>query len=206
MQEVIPGVLEWSTYHEGIRQQVSSHYVDPLGGGGPTLIDPMVPDEGIEAIAARGAPARIVLTNRHHYRHSEALVREFGCPVLCPRAGLHEFEGGPEVEPFDFGDEPAPGITALEVAAISPDDTALHVAAGDGALAFADGLIHYGEVGFVPDFLIGDDPEPVKREMTAALRRLLELDLPFDSLLFAHGASLIGGGRRALAEFVEGQG
>jgi hypothetical protein len=204
MHEVIPGVLEWSTYHEGIRQHVSSHYVDPLGDGGPTLVDPMLPDEGIEAIAARGTPARIVLTNRHHYRHSDLLVREFACPVLCPRAGLHEFEGGPDVEPFDFGDELAPGITALEVAAISPEDTALHIAAGGGALAFADGLINYGEPGFVPDFLIGDDPGPIKREMTAALGRLLELDLEFDHLLFAVPDFLVGGGRQALREFVEG--
>jgi len=34
----------------------------------------------------------------------------------------------------------------------------------------------------------------------AALRRLLDLD--FDSLLFAHGEPLIGGGRAALREFV----
>ena len=41
----------------------------------------------------------------------------------------------------------------------------LQIDAGGGALLFADSLIHYGEVGFVPDNLIGDEPERVKEEI-----------------------------------------
>ena len=66
------------------------------------------------------------------------------------------------MEGFRPGDLVAPGVEALEVGSIAPDEAALHIEAGGGALAFADGLIHTGgELGFVPDSLMGDDPEEV---------------------------------------------
>lgn len=84
---------------------------------------------------------------------------------------------------------------------LTSDDAVLRIEAGDGALLFADSVIHYGELGFVPDNLIGEDPERVKaliRQRSAAL-----LDERFDNLLFAHGTPMIGGGREALRAFVE---
>jgi len=123
MEEIRPGLWHWTAMHPKIKTTVSSYYVGASG----TLIDPMVPPEGLEWFRAHGAPERIVLTNRHHYRQSEELRAEFGCPVLCHEAGLHEFEGGPEVQGFRFDDRLAPGITALEVGAICPDETGLHV-------------------------------------------------------------------------------
>jgi hypothetical protein len=197
MEEIRPGLWHWTAMHPRIKAMVSSYYVAASG----TLIDPMLPPEGLEWFRAHGAPRRIVLTNRHHYRQSDELRAEFGCPVLCHEAGLHEFEGGPEVEGFRFGDRLAPEITALEVGAICPEETALHVVLHDGSLAFADGLIHHGELGFVSDRLLGDDPEGVKSGLRASFRTLL--DHRFDSLLFAHGDPLVGGGREALREFLE---
>jgi hypothetical protein len=130
-------------------------------------------------------------------------VEKFDCIVRCSEPGLHEFEGGPDVEGFGFGEELASGITAVEVGAICPDETALHIAIGDGAIAFADGLTRPGggSLAFVPDFLMGDDPEAVKKGLVDAFRELLGLS--FDSLLFAHGDPLAGAGKRALREFVE---
>jgi hypothetical protein len=206
MQELIPGVLHWRPFNEAIGQRVGSHYVDPLDGGGPTLIDPLLDDESeLSEIAGRGAPARIVLSIGLHRRSIVRLADEFGCPVLCHRAGVERLEDlAVSVEPFDFGDELAPGITALEQGAIAPDDTALHIRAGDGALLFADGLMRQGgELGFASDTLLGDDPESVRGEMWEALHRLIDMDLVFDNLLFAHGEPLVGGGERALREFVD---
>ncbi len=201
MREILPGVFHWTTFHEGIRQPVSSYYVGPEDGGA-TAIDPRVPEEGLDWFRESGAPERILLTNRHHYRHSGRFVEAFGCSVLCERSGLYEFEEGPPVEPYEFGREVAPGITALEVGAICSEDAALHVRAGHGALAFADALVHYGDrVGFVPDSYLGEDPEGVKRGVRVAVRRLLEQE--FDTLLFAHGDPVVGGGRKALEAFLE---
>jgi len=199
MDEVLPGVLHWTTFHEGIGQPVHSHfYVE-----GSALFDPRVPDEGLEEVARHGRPEVILLSNRHHLRHAEAFAEAFGCPIRAHRSGLHEFAGGPDVQPFEFGDEVAPGVRALEVGALTPEDTAFHVREGSGALLFADAVIRNGdgELSFVPDGLMGDDPEGVRHGLVAALRRLL--DEPFDALLFAHGAPVATGGHERLRAFVE---
>jgi glyoxylase-like metal-dependent hydrolase (beta-lactamase superfamily II) len=142
-----------------------------------------------------------VLSNRHHLRNAERIAERFDCPILCHEAGLHEFKDGPEVEGFAFGDGLADDVTALPMDAICPEDTALRIDAGEGALLFADTLIHYGEIGFVPDNLIGENPEEVKR--VAVQRASALLDEPFDHLLFAHGTPLIGGGKEALRAFAD---
>ena len=196
MEEIRPSLWHWKAIHPKIGIEVSSYYV----AGSETLIDPMLPAEGIEWFREHGEPRRIVLTNRHHYRQSGAFRGEFGCTVLCHEAGLYEFETGPEVAGFRFSDQVAPGIVALEVGAICPEETALHIDLGDGLLSFADALINHGELGFVPDWLLGDDPDGVKRGLHDSLRALL--DRHFDGLLFAHGDPLLGGGKRALERFV----
>ena len=199
MKEIVPGILHWTAFHEGIGFDVSSYFVER----GATLIDPMLPPGGLEAFRGR-EPEVILLTNRHHYRHSDRFVDAFGCPVRCHAAGLHEFEGGPEVEGFSFGDDVASGILALEVGALTPEETAFHVDAGPRALSFGDAVINEpGEgLGFVPDKYIGDDPEDVKEGLRESFRRLLAHD--FDALLIAHGEPVPKGGKAALLEFAAG--
>jgi len=199
MKEIVPGILHWTAFHEGIGFDVSSYFVER----GATLIDPMLPPGGVEAFRGR-EPEVILLTNRHHYRHSDRFVEAFGCPVRCHAAGLHEFEGGPEVEGFSFGDDVANGILALEVGALTPEETAFHVDAGPRALSFGDAVINEpGEgLGFVPDKYIGDDPEGVKEGLRESFRRLLAHD--FDALLIAHGEPVPKGGKAALLEFAAG--
>lgn len=196
MDEISPGLHHWKAQHPRIREQVSSYYVEPSR----TLLDPMLPpDAGLEAFRGR-EPERIVLTNRHHYRDSAAFVDEFGCPVLCHEAGLHEFEGGPDVEGFAFGDRLADGIVAHEVGVICPEETAVDIEIAGGALAFADGIVRYaGELGFVPDGLLGDDPAAIKRGLFAAATRLADLDP--ELLLFAHGDPLVESGGDTLRRF-----
>jgi hypothetical protein len=141
--------------------------------------------------------------DRHHLRHAPELAEHFGCPILCHEAGLHEFSDGPDVQGFAFGERLADDVVALEMDAICPEDTVLRIEHGGGALLFADSLIRYGEVGFVPDELIGEDPEGVKREIRDRCAALLE-DERFEHLLFAHGEPLPGGGEAALRAVAEG--
>jgi hypothetical protein len=198
MNEVLPGVLHWTTYHEGIGRPVHSHFAVEAAA----LIDPRVPDGGVDEVAQYGRPDRILLSNRHHLRHSEQFAAAFGCPIRCHEAGLWEFDQGPDVQPFRFGDEVAPGITALEMGALTPEDTVFHLRTGPGALLFADGLIRGrdGALQFVPDELMGDDPDAVKVGLRESLRRLLGED--FDALLFAHGDPMASRGHDALRSFV----
>ncbi|HEX5900145.1 MAG TPA: hypothetical protein VFY32_12155, partial [Solirubrobacteraceae bacterium] len=188
-----PGIVDWSAFHEGIGQEVHSHYATASG----VLIDPMPADGELP-----GEPRLVVLTNRHHLRHAT----DYGCPIRCHQAGLHEFEGiGVDVEGFAFGDEVAPGVRALEVGVLCPEETALHLAVGDGFVALADAIVRAqdGGLAFVPDFLLGDDPQAVKTGLRDAFARLLEEEA-FDGLLLAHGAPTASGGRAELQAFVTG--
>jgi hypothetical protein len=196
MREILPGIWHWTVTHPNTDSVVSSYWARPSRA----VIDALAPEEGLEAFEQE-PPDRVLLSNRHHLRHAERFADRFGCAIECSKPGLHEFEGGPEVEGFDFGDEVAPGTEALEVGAICPDESALLIREG-AALAIADGIRHYdGEMGFFSDWLLGDDPEGVKSGLRESYRRLLELD--FDNLLFAHGDPIVGGGKRALRDFCE---
>jgi hypothetical protein len=202
MQEIAPGIFHWTTYHDGIRQQVHSYYVPESAA----VIDPREPDEGLDWFAERTAPEQVLLTNRHHYRDSGLFADRFGARVLCNENGLHEFEGGPAVEGFAFGSEVAPGITAHEVGVLCPEESALHIQGGGGALSVADGVVRWegpdAPIGFVPDFLLGDDPDEVKDGLRAAYTRLAD-ELEFDTLLMAHGNPVAGGARATLRAFAE---
>ncbi|HEY3192775.1 MAG TPA: hypothetical protein VGJ61_08335 [Solirubrobacterales bacterium] len=194
MDEILPGVWHWTAIHPNTGSEVSSYWVRPSRA----VIDALLPDQGIDAFQEE-PPNRVLLSNRHHLRHAELFAEELGCTIECSKPGLHEFDAGPAVEGFDFGDEIAPGIEALEVGAICPDESALLIADA-GALAIADGIRHYdGKMDFFSDYLLGDDPEGVRAGLREAYAGLLDRD--FDSLLFAHGDPIIGGGKRALGEF-----
>ena len=118
--------------------------------------------------------------------------------------GLHEFTQGERVRGFRAGDVLPGGVASFAVGAICPDETALHIATAEGALAIADGIVRDadGSLAFVPDELMGGEPGEVKRGLRSAYARLL--DLEFDHLLFAHGAPWLGGGKAALRAFAVG--
>ena len=197
MEEILPGVWHWTATHPSTGSEVSSYWVRPSRA----VIDALLPEGGIEAFAPE-PPEQVLLSNRHHLRHGELLAQELGCTIRCSKPGLHEFSDGPPVEGFDFGDEVAPGIEAIEIGAICPDESAL-LSQEPGALSIADGIRHYdGEMDFFSDRLLGDDPEGVKAGLRDAYAGVLDRD--FDSLLFAHGDPIVGGGKEALRRFADG--
>lgn len=199
MNEISPGLWHWTARHPYIGVDVSSYYLE----GDRVLLDPMIPPEGLGWFDEHGAPEHILLTNRHHDRQAWPIRERFGSTVHCVRNGVHELEGRGPVEPFDFGDELPGGVIVYEVDAICPDDTALHIPR-HGALACADGVVHYGDaLGFVPERYM-DDPERTKRGLRDAYAGLLELD--FDVLLVAHGTPLVGGAKEALRRFSHASG
>ena len=194
MEEILPGVWHWTAKHPSTGSEVSSYWVRPAR----TVIDALLPEDGIDAFAAE-RPERVVLSNRHHLRHAELFAQELSCTIHCSKPGLHEFVEGPAVEGFEFGDEAAPGIEAIEIGAICPDESAL-LNSEARALSIADGIRHYdGEMSFFSDRLLGDDPEGVKAGLRESYSRILDRD--FDSLLFAHGDPIVRGGKDALRRF-----
>ena len=191
MDEIAPGIFHWTAEHPRIGLEVSSYWLP----GQRVLLDPItVPDE-IEDID------EILLTNRHHLRAGLEARERLGAVIRAPAPGMHEYSEGEPVEPYEFGDPLAGGaVTTHEVGSICPDEAALHIPAVS-ALAVADGVIHYGELRFVPDNLM-DDPEDTKRGLVAAYARLAG-ELEFDNLLTAHGPPVAGGARERLRGFAE---
>ena len=196
--KIAAGLFHWSAFHPEQGVVVSSYCV----GTARVLIDPMVPDEGLTWFESR-APEHVLLTNRYHSRGSAAFVDAFGCRVRCHRAGLEHVRERVAAEPFEHGEVLAGGIEALAIPGFTTDETALHVPAAGGALAFADVLIREGEgpLGYAPDGWYGDDPEPAKARVVQAAGALLAVD--FRHLLLTHGEPIVDGGKEALRGFLE---
>lgn len=199
IEELLPGLVGWSAFHKGIERTV--HSVFELSSG--TLIDPMEPEEGLGAIEQVGEPKRIVLTNRHHYRHSARYAKRFTCPVLCHEAGLPHFDADRTVQGFSFDEQLADGVRALELASICAEETTVLLDLADGALVFGDGLTRAedGSLKFMPDSLLGDDSESVRAGLSKHMQRMLEEE-DFEALLFAHATPVLGGGQGLLADFL----
>ena len=87
MQEILPGIFHWMTFHHGIEQDVHSYHIAVLDP--PVLIDPRVPAEGLGWFKAHKPPLHIYLTNRHHYRQSGRFEDYYGTKVWCHKDGLH---------------------------------------------------------------------------------------------------------------------
>ncbi len=196
MRELIPGLWHWSTEHPNLGQEVSSYYMAEAAAA----LDPMVPADGLAAFDGLPTPRHVVLSCRHHDRDHAQFVEAFGAEFHVSEHGVGEYPGEAVIA-YSVGDPIVPGISAVANGPIAPDDMILRLDVDGGALLFADSLINSdGQIGFVPDGLLGDDPDQVRRDITAALRPLL--DQPFEHLLFAHGDPVVGGGRDTLAAFV----
>jgi len=200
IQEIVPGIVQWDAFRETIGRRVHSTFV--LSSG--TLIDPMEPDDGLDAIAELAPPRRIVLSNRLHYRDSARYAKHFGCPVLCHEAGLSHFADERPVQGFSFDEQLADDVRALELGSICAEETTLLLDVGGGALAFGDGLARDGDgaLTFMPDQLLGEDPADVRAGLTKNLRRMLDEE-DFDALLFAHAEPVPSGGHALLGDFLE---
>src|SRR3972149_11035381 len=125
MEEILPGVFHWITFHERIELDVHSYFVAETD---PTImIDPRKPAEGLRWFKKPKPPKHIYLTNRHHYRHSGQFVDYYGTKVWCHKDGLHEFKKGEKVEAFNHGDELPGGILALGGGMLCPEETASYL-------------------------------------------------------------------------------
>src|SRR4051812_9572880 len=204
MRELLPGVWHWTAFHDSIGQDVCSYWIEPAG----IVIDPMVPpDVGLDWFDARDIrPQQAVLTIGLHWRHSEQFAERWRIPIRVPWPALERYEGTDrpgKCAKYEWGDEVAPGVTAVEIDAIAPDEGALYIAHGEGAVAIADGLLRVrggAPLGFMPDSLLGDDPETVKEGLRDAYRGLLTRE--WDTLLLAHGDPIATGAREELKDFL----
>lgn len=116
---------------------------------------------------------------------------------------MHEFTHSEKVTGFEHGIELPGKIKALEVGVLCPEETAYHIPVSGGILSIGDAIIRdeQGRLAFVDDYLLGDDPEAVKRGLQKVFKG--HLRRKFDHLLFAHGKPLIGDAKEKLRKFLE---
>src|SRR5262249_40768682 len=142
VREVLPGVFHWTAVHPEIRVDVHCHYLEAQC----TLLDPLVPEEGLAWFERRGPPRHVLLTNRLHSRASALFATRFGSDIWCNAEGLDHFgEGGElpglEVHGFRAGDELFGGVQSLRIGELCPDETAFWIPGPEPALAIADGIV-----------------------------------------------------------------
>lgn len=193
--EVAPGVFHWTAHYEKISSDVSSYYV----AGPGVAIDPMLPAD--ESDELPGEVKHIVLTTGHHDRSAAQLAASSGAVVWGGPRIAGELAGKLDVREVEDGTEIADGVTIHHIGGLADHESVVHIATGDGALVIGDALmVSDGEISFVPDEWLGDDPAAVKAAIKKRFSELLVLD--FDNLLSAHGGPTIGGGKQLLQEFV----
>jgi len=195
MREILPGVLTWPWFSARHGYDFNGWLVRHPGGN--VCIDPVEMDDPTLDEIAREGVARILLTNRNHFRAGArvrdrtnarvavhpadaAFVREKGTPVD------DELQPGQRVGPFEV--VAAPGKSPGEVALYWSERRALLV--GDACVGKPP-----GECALLPDAVIDD-----KRALIESLRRLSKLD--FDALLLGDGAPILTAGRAALERLV----
>jgi hypothetical protein len=126
----------------------------------------------------------------------------FDSKIWCHEAGLYHFTEEQKVQGFSHGITLPGGLRALKVGVLCPEETAFYLPQAGGFLSIGDAIVRInGQLDFVPDPLLGDDPETVKEGLVRVFSG--HLDLVFEHLLFAHGAPVLHKGKRELTRFLE---
>jgi len=195
MREILPGVLTWPWFSARHGYDFNGWLVRHPQGN--VCIDPAeMPEEVLEEIAREGV-ARIVLTNRNHFRSSMRVRERTGARIAIHPADAEFARGkGTAVD-----DELTPGgavgpFAVVDAHGKSPGEIALQWRARR-ILLVGDACVGKppGECALLPDAVIDDKPALIE-----SLRRLSRLD--FDSLLVGDGAPILEGGRAALERLV----
>lgn len=195
MREILPGVLTWPWFSERHGYDFNGYLFRSTGGN--VCVDPVeMSDEVLDHIAREGV-SLVVLTNRNHTRASARVRERTGALVAVHAADApHARAQGAVIDrELAFGDRAGPFV-ALDAHGKSPGEVALHwperrmLVVGDACVGAPPGAVR-----LLPEAVI-DDPAALRE----SLRGLARVD--FDALLLGDGASLVTGGREALAALV----
>ena len=193
MREIVPGVLTWTSFSERFGYDFNGHFVREGG----ICIDPVEPTDLELAQIVGDGVARIVLTNRNHFRAAAKLRERTGARVAVhPADAAFVRDKGVTVDDaLADGDRVGPFVV-VGAPGKSPGEVALHwrerriLVVGDACVGPTPGTL-----GLLPAKVIDD-----AAELGRSLARLAELD--FETLLLGDGHSILDGGRAALRALV----
>ena len=195
MREILPGILTWPWYSARHGYDFNGWLVRHPQGN--LCIDPAeMPNEVLEELSEEGV-ARVLLTNRNHFRASMRVKERTGARIaLHPAdAAFARGKGTTVDDELRPGDRVGP-LVVVDAQGKSPGEVALHwperriLFVGDACVGKPP-----GECALLPDAVIDD-----KRALIESLRRLAMLE--FDALLVGDGAPVLEGGRSALKRLV----
>ncbi len=196
MREIVPGILTWPWYSARFGYDFNGFLVRRPDGN--LVIDPVEPtDDDLAAIAREGV-ARILITNRNHYRAAARVAERTGARVaIHPADAAFVRERGVTVDDaLAHGDRVGPFVV-VPAAGKSPGEVAFHWA-DKRILIVGDACVGTppGGLSLLPPAVI-DAPDELRR----SLRRIAG-ELDFDTLLVADGECMLQGGRAALQRLV----
>ncbi|MFI5290899.1 MAG: hypothetical protein ACHQ17_14665 [Polyangia bacterium] len=196
MRELLPDISTWTWFSDRFGYDFSGWHVRHPSGN--LCIDPVQMSEEVLDELARLGVARIVLTNRNHFRDAERLRARTGAEVMIhPADAAFVREKGVTLgAPLSAGQRVGP-FTVVPADGKSPGEVALHwperriLVVGDICVGNPPGAL-----GLLPETVM-DDPAALR----LSLARLAET-LDFDTLLVGDGASILSGARAALRTLV----
>ena len=195
MREILPGILTWAWFSARHGYDFNGWLVRHPEGN--LCIDPVeMPDDVLEEISAGGV-ARVLLTNRNHFRASMRVKERTGARIAIhpADAGFARQRGTAVDDELRPGDRVGP-FAVVDAHGKSPGEVALHwperriLLVGDACVGKPP-----GECALLPDGVIDEKPALIE-----SLRKLARLEC--DSLLVGDGAPVLEGGRAALQRLV----
>jgi len=195
MREILPGIWCWDWWSEKFGYDFHGWLVPHADGN--LVIDPVELPVAAFPRLVRDGVARIVLTNRNHYRDARRLREATSARVMVHRNDAafvrgkgvdidEELEPGRRIGPFTV--EAAAGKSPGEVALFWPERRILLV--GDCCVGPRP-----GELGLLPAGVIDDLPR-----LRRSLARLATLDV--EVVLCSDGHPVLAGGRAAVEKLV----
>lgn len=196
MREIVPGILTWPAFSPRFGYDFNGFFI--LRPDGNLVVDPVEPTDDDLATLTRHGVARIILTNRNHYRAAARVRERTGARVAVhPADAAFVRDKGVAVD-----DSLAPGdrigpFVVVPAAGKSPGEIALHwpekrlLIIGDACVGTPP-----GGVSLLPPSVI-DAPDVLRQSL-----RRIAAEIDFDTLLVADGESLLRGGRAALQRLV----
>jgi len=195
MREILPGILTWPWFSARHGYDFNGWLVRHPQGN--VCVDPAEMGDDVLDDLQREGVARVVLTNRNHYRSSMRVKERTGARIaIHPSDSAFARKNGVAVDDeLKPGDRVGPFVV-VEAQGKSPGEVALHwperriLLVGDACVGNPP-----GECALLPDKVIDD-----RRALIESLQRLARLD--FDALLLGDGACVLQGGRAALERLV----
>jgi len=195
MRQICEGIFGWDWFSAKHGYDFHGYLVEHSDGA--LVIDPVEPDDTTLAALVAARPARILLTNRNHYRAAARIQAETGARVAVhPADAAFVVERGVTVDDDLVAGERVGPFEIVAAPGKSPGEVALYWAArrllivGDACVGAPPGHLR-----LLPDAVLDDKPR-----LLSSLRTLAQLDV--DTLLVGDGDCILHGAAQALRALV----